>query len=196
MLRTVSLSLSLLALLATAAHAAGLVKVEGSDRKVPDALSLDVNGTPTPLRLTGTGLREKAWVNVYIIASYLADGVVASSAASLAAADAPKVLLLVLERDVDGDTMGAALRESIEANAGQKFAADVKQLEAFFTKHPVKTGMSITFTAIPGQGVVCEIGNGAKLSVATAGFQKAVWDIWLGSKPAQDSIKKTLVKRL
>src|SRR5262245_48217862 len=79
--------------------------VPGSDVRFPLAINLPINGKPVQYALTGTALRKKLVFSIYAVGSYVQAGAAVHTAEDLAAADVPKMLFLVLERDVDGSDM-------------------------------------------------------------------------------------------
>jgi len=182
---------------AALAMAADTVAVEGSDVTFPTTISRTVAGKPIELVITGTGLREKAWFNVYVIASYVAKGAGVASAQELAQANVPKVLELVMERDVDGDDMAEAFEDAIRLNyPAPRFEAQLAQFRAYFDPKEAQEGKKITFTHEPGLGVRAEIEGATPVVVADPAFAKAVWEIYLGPKNVSDDIKRGLTSRL
>ncbi len=92
------------------------VKIKGSKRTFADSVTRQLDGKEITLELTGAGLREKVWVNVYVVGSYLAKGAAARTAAEISAADVHKELRLVMERKVDGPTIAKNFKAAIAAN--------------------------------------------------------------------------------
>ena len=84
-----------------------MVGVSGSKCEFPTASMETIAGKTVPLRLTGTALRTKAIFNVYSLASYVAEDATCKTPEDLAAADVPKRLDLVFEREVSGRDMAA-----------------------------------------------------------------------------------------
>jgi hypothetical protein len=184
-----------LTLLSSAALAE--VRVDGSDRSYPETRQATVSGKATSLKLTGVGLREKAFINVYVIGSYVDQAASPKGPGDLATTDVPKQMILTMERDVDGKKMADALSEAIRANYPSGLDAELGQLEAYLRSHPLSTGDEVDFTWLPGGGgVVCAVLGQSPLTIKSAAFAKAVWDIWLGDHPVQKDIKKGLVSRL
>lgn len=189
-------ALALLTTLCLAAPAAADVPVPGSDLKVSETRNAQVGGKAVSLKLTGVGLREKAFINVYAIAGYVDGAAAPHSATELASADVPKQMVLTLERDVEGGKMADAMSEAIRANYPSGMDSEVSQLEGFLKSHPLGKGDEVIFTWLPHAGVVCEVRGQGNLTLKNPAFAKAVWDIWLGGTPVQKDIKKGLVSRL
>ncbi len=174
------------------AHALG---VDDTKVNYPNTLSMTVAGAPVTLRATGAGLREKAFINVYTIASYVDAEAKFKGAAGLSEADVTKVLHLIMQRDVSGEKMAAATKEAFRKNTGSGYGPELAKLVAFLTAKEAKEGEHIKFTHTPGQGLRCER-NGSRLDLGDAGFAAAFWKIYFGSKPADSDVKAALSRWL
>jgi hypothetical protein len=150
-----------------------------------------------PMVLTGTALRKKLVFNVYTIGSYVQDGANVHSAEELAAADCPKLLHLVMERDVEGKEMAEAFRSAIRANyADPAFAAELNSLGAMMRSLSVQKGDHVLLTNVPGKGLYCSLVGKKDFMIENVAFSRAVWEIYLGKNSIGDAIKKGLVSRL
>src|SRR5690606_29481571 len=106
--------------------------------------------------VTGTALREKFFVNVYAIASYIRKGEAVKNADELAGADVPKQLHLILERDIEGEKMASAVNESITANhSGDEFKEELKAFLDFIRADDIAKGDQVRITHVPGKGIEC-----------------------------------------
>ena len=184
-----------LALLALPAFA-GAVKVPDTNINYSAKTTVTIEGQSHALRITGVALREKAFFNVYAIASYIAADAKAGGAHGLATADTPKLLHLIMERDVSGAKMAGAFKSAIRANYASGFNAEVAQLSGLLTKREAKKGEHFRFVHLPGKGVKISRSSGGAVTIANAKFAVAVWQIYLGRKNVDSDIKKGLVKRL
>src|SRR5437764_7931079 len=143
-------ALVVLALAPQQGRAAEEVKAGGRTRYAT-VVEGRVGNRPVPMALTGTAVRTRYGFTVYTIGSYLQVGAVARDAEGLAAVDAPKILRLVFERGVDGDTMGRSFTDSLGLNyPAPAFAAELAQLTRFMKTHPVVRGENVWLTYIPG----------------------------------------------
>jgi chalcone isomerase-like protein len=180
-----------------AVYAVEQVGVDGSDRKFDSTITETIGGQQVTMDLTGTALREKAWINVYAIGSYIQQGAAVHNADELAAADVPKSLHLVMERGVGGKKMGSAFSEAIEANYPEPaFAEELKAFQTYFEAHSVEENDPITFTNEPGVGVLCKVAAAEPLEIKNPKFSKAIWDIYLGKNNIGEGVKKGLTSRL
>ena len=183
--------------LAPLSASAEKVAVDGSETQFESTITETIGGQQVTLDLTGTALREKAWVNVYAIASYVQQGSAPKSAEELAAADVPKKLHLVMERGVGGKKMADAFVEGIENNyKAEEFTAEIKALSDYFTANSVEEGDNIAFTHVPGVGVMIKVGEKEAIEIKNPKFAKAVWDIYFGQENIGDGVKKGLSSRL
>lgn len=178
------------------AWAGDQVTVDDTDVTFPVRRTETFAGKQVELRCTGAGLREKAWFNVYAIASYVAADQKPKGATDLAALDAPKMLLLVMERDVSGADMVSALGDAIRANHPSGLNDELKRLSGYFSGKEAQEGKRITFLHLPGKGVSCQLEGQAVLTVESLPFARAIWDIYLGKAPVTDDLKEALTKRL
>jgi hypothetical protein len=186
-----------LSLAAPLAAQAADITVPDSDHKVSDTRKAVIAGKSTALKLTGAGLREKAFINVYVIASYVDAGAAPHSASELSGLDAPKQMVLTMERDVDGPKMAEALSDAIRGNYPSGMDAELGQLKGFLEAQSLNDGDEVVFTWQPGGGgVICTLTGKSPVTIKSPEFAHAVWDIWLGGKPVQSDIKKNLVERL
>ena len=182
------LALFALSGLALPAHALSV-----DDTKVNYANTLKVAGKT--LRATGAGLREKAWVNVYTIASYVDADAKFKGGAGLAKADAVKVLHLIMQRDVSGEKMANATKEAFRKNTRSGYTAELGKLVSWLKASEAKEGEHIKFTYIPGQPLECKR-SGKTIKLGDAGFATAFWLIYFGSSPADSDVKKALSRWL
>ena len=146
------------------------------------------------LVLNGMGLRQATIlrVRVYVAGLYLETR--SSDAPQLIASEGPKRLVLHFVRDAGrGDLIGA-WKEGFAKSAGPGLAAlqdRLATLDAWMVD--VKRGDTLSFTQIPGQGIVVEIKGQIKGALAGADFARALWGIWLGDRPPNPELKKGLL---
>jgi hypothetical protein len=177
--------------------AAEWVGVSGSDTKYLTPIDKRIGGQDVKLVLTGTGVRTKYFFNVYAIAGYLQEGIKVRSAAELAATDHPKMLHLVMERDVDGPTMAESFEGMVRANYPKPaFAGELKQLTDYMKSITVHKGAHVYLTHIPKIGFHCQLVGQQEILIKNPAFSKAVWDIYLGKNNVGDAVKSGLTSRL
>ncbi len=184
------------AALAAALLAAETVGVPGSSTVYPTQDDVEV-GKPGKLRLTGVAMRTKFLFNVYTVGSYVAQGAAVHDAAELAAADCPKRLHLVMERDVPGKDMAEAFRAAVRMNHPEpELTAEVNALVQHLQAVALKKGDHVLLTHLPGVGLQCSLVGQRELVIKNVALSRAVWEIYLGRHNLGESIKKGLVARL
>jgi hypothetical protein len=182
---------------AAAVPAAELVGVRGSNTQFTTTMDWAVGDKPVKLVLTGVGLRQKVFINVYALAGYVQEGAGVKTAEELAAVDCPKQLHLVLERGVDGKDLGEAFRVAIRANYPEPaFADEVNALVEKLQGETLQKGDHIYLTHLPGVGLEIKVAGRAEFTIRTPAFSRAVWDIYLGQNNVGEGIKRGLVSRL
>ncbi len=189
--------LAVAALAAGGVPAAELVGVHGTSTRFTSTMEATVGDKPVRLLLTGAAVRQKVFVNVYAVASYVQEGVAVRTPERLAEVDCVKRLHLVMERAVDGKDMAAAFQAAIRANYPESaFAAEVEQLTRMMQGDAAKKGDHIFLTHQPGVGLHCNMPGRADFTIRNPAFSRAVWDIYLGKNNLGEGIKKGLVSRV
>jgi hypothetical protein len=197
MSRNSFLSAAVLLLGATAICATELVGVRFSNTRFTTTMGITVGDKPVQLVLTGVALRQKFFLNVYAIGSYVLEGAPVHTAEELAALDRPKQLHLVLERDVDGKDMAEAFLVAIRQNHPvPDFNDEVNRLMEMMRELDLKKDDHIYLTHLPGVGLRCNAVNKGDFIIDNPEFSRAVWDIYLGKNNIGEGIKKGLTSRL
>ncbi|HEY7425833.1 MAG TPA: chalcone isomerase family protein [Gemmataceae bacterium] len=191
------LSAAVLLVCGAGAFATELVGVHGSSTQFTSTMDITVGGKPVKLTLTGVGLRQKFFLNVYAIGSYVLEGVTVHTAEELAAVDQPKQLHLVMERDVSGKDIAEAFLVAIRQNyQPPDFDAEVDRLTQKMREMSFNKGDNIYLTHLPGVGLRCNVVNKGEFTIENPNFSRAVWDIYLGKYNVGEGIKKGLTSRL
>jgi hypothetical protein len=195
MLRT--LSAGLLAMtLAAPAIADETVPVAGSSTRYPVLVSTSDGKRDVTLKLTGAALRSKLVVNVYTVASYLDQGATARTADELVAADAVKLLSIIMERDVDGPDLVDAFKTAVAKTHPGRFGDEFGRLARHVGSDVAKKGSEVVVTYLPGVGTRFTFAGKEPLVIPGKDFADAVWGIYLGPQPITDKIKQGLTARL
>jgi hypothetical protein len=148
------------------------------------------------LVLNGAGMRNKWFFKVYIGALYLTQK--QSSAEAVIADENVHRIALRMMRGLGSKKLYGAFSEAIEANHTPAelaaMDADLKQMaEIFDAVKEVKEGDVITLDYLPGNGTQISVNGTARGTIAGAAFNRALLRIWLGSKPAQEDLKKEML---
>jgi chalcone isomerase-like protein len=178
------------ALLCLAAFAAGGAEVAGV--RLDDKTQVESR----ELVLNGAGVRKRVIFNVYVIGLYLPEK--KSDPAAVLALDGPKRAAIYMLRDVGADRFIDALIDGLRDNTSE---AEYKALEPRLQElartmaelKEAKKGMtlSLDWTGAATQLVVN--GKPAGKPIAGEEFYRALLRIWLGDKPVQDDLKKSLL---
>jgi hypothetical protein len=152
------------------------------------------NAGGTNLILNGAGIRKKGGlIKVYSGALYLKAK--SGNAAQIIAADEPMVIRMHFLRTGDSATIQNAWSEGYKNNAGASYDAikpKIKEFNSFFSDK-VMNNNTYDVVYVPGKGVTVKINGVDKGTIAGLDFKKATFAIWLGSKPADDSLKEGML---
>lgn len=181
----VGLALSMVCLSAGGVELAGV--------KLDD--SATINGTQ--LVLNGAGLRTKFGAKVYVAALYVTAKT--SDADKIINAEAPRRMRLVMKRDVAADKMWGAFREGIEAHyRGEELKALRPKMEkmekAFNEMGKTAEGDVLDFDFAADGTTTFSVNGKVKETIPGKDLSTALLKVWLGAKPAQDALKKDLLK--
>lgn len=174
------------ALAVTGAQAAEVSKVRIDDSaRVGDA----------DLVLNGAGMRTKGFMEIYIGALYAPAKT--TSPASLLDSTAPRRLWLRMMRDIGSKTMTDALGDGYNANNSEADRAATKAAFDQFADILKKVGelkktdqLAIDFAA---DGVSVSHNGKPAGKVASPQFAKALLKVWIGDKPVDSDLKKSLL---
>jgi hypothetical protein len=167
------------------------------------ALAADVGGVrlddkvsvgAQELVLNGAGVRTRVVFKIYVAGLYLPQ-----KATELAAvlAKSPRRIQLNLLRTLSADQLVEALNEGLaENNTAAELAAVKSQVEALATImksfKEVKEKDVITLDFVDGATRIGLNGE-AKGSIGGDAFNQALTKVWLGEKPVQADLKKSLL---
>ena len=157
---------------------------------LPDQLTIEGR---TPV-LNGMGLRQATILRVHVYVGGLYLEARSSDASQIIASEAMKRLILHFVRDVGRQNLVEAWDEGFTKSAGSGLASlrdRVATLDGWMVDF--KRGDTLTFTQIPGRGIVVEVKGQAKGTLAGADFARALWGIWLGDRPPNPELKKGLL---
>ncbi len=147
----------------------------------------------TILQLNGAGLREKWVFDVYVGGLYLES--TNNNANDIISTDAAMAVQLIMLRDVDGKDMADAIFEGFEAALnGDTSALDAK-IKTFLKVFGSEAAEGNVYTMVysPNEGVKISINGEYHSTVSGFDFKKALFAIWLGDKPAQDTLKEAML---
>lgn len=168
------------------------------------AVGMEVAGVQVPEQLTeggrtlvlnGAGLRTKFVVKVYVAALYVSAK--SQSAAALIESGEPRRLRLRLLRDVDSNSLDAALQSGLRDNIGkQELAAlqpRVARLSALMAEIGTAREGDVIDLDFDADGVTLTDNGAQRGRIDDPAFARALLQVWLGDDPAQSSLKKALL---
>lgn len=144
------------------------------------------------LVINGAGLREKYFMDLYVAGLYLPKKT----------DDAKKVIYDDTEMAIHIKIISSSVtRERFIESVNEGFAAskhgsaskeEIKKFVGFFNE-PIKNGDKIYLDYIPGKGVRVTKNGEVKGTVPGLDFKKALFGIWFGTPPVQESLKKEML---
>jgi len=147
------------------------------------------------LLYNGSGLREKYTFDLYVAGLYLKRpsmdaGKVMNDDAAMG------IYIELVSNKVTKDKFVETVKEGFgKASHGKATEAEIKKFMGFF-KSEFKKGDKIDIEYSPGSGVTVKK-NGTSLgSVEGLEFKKALFSIWLGTKPADASLKDAMLGKV
>ena len=161
------------------------------------ANSVDQRGTL--LQLNGAGVRYKAVFKVYAAGLYLSAK--ASSPEAVLAASGPRLMQIVMLRDIDGNELGKLFTKGMEQNAPREdFSKSINGImrmsEVFSSRKKLSAGESFALEWVPGVGTSILVnGKASGEPVKEPEFYSSLMKIWLGQSPADASLKEALLGR-
>ncbi len=171
---------------------ASLQAAELAGVTVADQITL-ANGDT--LKLNGTGLREKLWIDVYVGSLYLAKP--ADSVADvLAQPGALRIQMNFIYKEVSSEKMINSWNEGFSNNQNAETLAALKdRIDAFnaLFSDSARRDDVYTLDYLPGTGTVVSK-NAEQLGIIEGeDFRNALIEIWLGKSPADSDLKKGML---
>ncbi len=166
--------------------------LEVSGVKLADSIHLGSRD----LVLNGAGLRTKFFFKVYVAALYLGEKTHAAEAALNQSGE--KRIALHILREISDEKMLNAFNEVMVANHTpaemQALAPEIKELTAIFhAVGEVKEGDVVALDYLPASGTQIIVNGVLRGNIAGEAFNRALFKIWLGDKPAQADLKQKML---
>ncbi|MGD9319360.1 MAG: chalcone isomerase family protein [Desulfobacteraceae bacterium] len=146
----------------------------------------------TILHVKGVGLlRYMVFVKVYVAALYLKQGVPAEQALS----DTPKRLEIHYFKSIKAEDFALSTREMIAKNVNsetlERLQPRIEEINALY--EDIRPGDRYSLTYVVGKGTELALNGKPKGVIAGSGFASAMFSIWLGLRPLDKSLKKSLL---
>lgn len=147
------------------------------------------------LSLNGAGVRSKWFMSLYVGSLYLPQAF--DSAQAIVEADQPMAIQLdIISGMINSENMTEATMEGFNNATGGNMEPIQDDIDAFMSlfEEEIKEGDQFKITYIPEEGIV-GFKNGDRIGTVDGGmdFKKAVFGIWLGDVPAQESVKTAMM---
>ena len=148
------------------------------------------------LVLNGAGLRTRFFFKVYVASLYLGEKTHAAEAA-LNQSGEKRVSLHIL-REISDEKMLHGFNEVMAANHTpaemQALEPQIKELTAIFhSVGKVQEGDVVDLDYLPDSGTQIVVNGVLRGSIAGEVFNRALFKIWLGDKPAQPDLKQKML---
>lgn len=165
-----------------------LAQVVVDDVRLPESRTIEGK----ELTLNGAGLRTKV-VKLYVGALYLEEP--SKNADEVIGSDQVKRFELHVLRDLSKEQVADTIRDGFEKNSQADMGKLKSRLDKLVNAIPaVKRGEIMSVTYVPGKGTTVEGPNNPPVTLEGEDFQRAMFSIWLGETPAQQSLKRELLQ--
>ena len=146
----------------------------------------------TILRIRGVGLlRYMVFIKAYAGAFYLPENVSSDAALS----EVPKRLEVEYFHPLKGKDFGSATRKlmakNVDAHMLKKLQGKIDLHSSFY--EDVKPGDRYSLTYVPGRGTELSLNGKPKGTIEGADFAAAMFSIWLGPNPMDETFKSQLL---
>jgi len=142
----------------------------------------------------GGGLRTRTVFKLYAAALYANE---TGDGKAVADADAPMAIHLhILSKLINKKRMVAALNTGFNNSTGGNTAgiqSGIDQMLEAMNANPLQRGVAYTLTYEPGVGTTMTRNAKDPIVIEGLEFKQALFGIWLGDKPAQASLKNSML---
>ena len=149
------------------------------------------------LKLNGAGFLKRAWIKIYGNALYLTKK--STSWKKIVDSDKPMAMRMhILWGRMTKKRLVKALKNGFQYSTARdkkilaKLHARIEKFATFFNEEPEKYDTS-TFLYIPGEGTHINIRGKYKGLIPGLDFKKYLFNIWLGTNPADLDLRKQLL---
>lgn len=153
------------------------------------AEGLEISGSN--LVLNGAGIRKKLFIKLYVGGLYLK--ATSNIAPEIIQADQPMAIRLhMISSMITSEKMATSTREGFHKATGGNIVplkARIEKFIAVFLREEIKKNDIYDLKYLPGRGVEVYKNGTSHALVAGLDFKQALFGIWLGEQPAQQSLK-------
>ena len=163
-------------------------EIEGIE--IPNSLTLEGQ----TLSLQGAGIRSKFIFDIYVGALYLKNKT--NNAKKIINANSTSdIRMLITSSLVTGAKMKEGFGDDFKVIKTLGYKVDDNILKKFLQTFNTKVHKKDTydFAYFPNKGLIIYKNGNAISAIKNINFKKALYAIWLGKKPAQESLKKKML---
>jgi hypothetical protein len=159
-----------------------------------------INGVKFPLTekigknelvLNGGGLREKYWMDLYVAALYL-ETKTSDASKVIYGTEEMAIHIKIISSSVTRERFLESVNEGFGNATSKASPEDKKKFISFFSDE-FKIGDVIHFDYTPEKGLKVTKNGVVKGTIPGYDFKKSLFSIWLGSKPADENLKKGML---
>ena len=152
-------------------------------------------GNQKTLELNGAGIRNKWFIDLYVAGLYLPQP--SQEASKILDSDEPMAIRLhIISGMINSKKLTNAKEEGFKNSTGgntEPFADNIERFLGQF-KDEISEGDVFEFIYQPASGVTVSKNDGpSQLIDCDFNFKKALFGIWLSDKPAQKSLKESML---
>jgi len=142
--------------------------------------------------INGAGVREKYFMDMYVAALYLKKK--STDASKIITADEEMgIHIKIVSSMVTRDKFKTAVTEGFKnATSGKATQEEQKKFMTCLSEE-FKSGDKIYFDYVPSKGLKIYKNGDLKGTIPGLDFKKALFSIWLGTSPAQESLKNEML---
>ncbi|MBM3160198.1 MAG: chalcone isomerase family protein [Bacteroidetes bacterium] len=165
------------------------IQVSGASFKKKLAIQGEV------LSFNGAGLRQKYGFDLYVGAMYLKDQ--SADANKIINADEMQAInIKIISSKVTRDKFNESVAEGFAKASHGKATEEQKKMFKSYFSNEIKNKDDILLIYKPEKGIAVMINGQYKGIVGNLDFKKALWSIWLGTKPADEKLKKKMLGKV
>jgi hypothetical protein len=144
------------------------------------------------LKLNGAGIGLRFVFKVYAISLYLLER--KNTVEEVLGTDEPRRISILMLRDVSGDEFAHAVADSL-ASRDEKPERLLRLTKAISARpNGLRKGDTLTLDWVPGVGAVIELNKKPLVEpLLDKSFYNTLLNVWLGTKPADPSLKSKLL---
>lgn len=142
----------------------------------------------TQLQLAGCAAREELWMDLYAVSLYLPQG--ATGNARMTDDQMPKLIRLDVTYSGEiPDGLPSEWKERLQQRVSQEF---IQTLQNQYNN--LRGGDAVRISYVPGNGTTLSVNGNTVVTRPGSDLMNAMMDVWIGSNPVSDNIKRHLLR--